>query len=77
MAKKKVEEAVEVVEVEEVVEEQKTVTVICGALNVRKRPAMNADVVTIVHQGDVLEVIEERGSWTKTSLGYVKSEFVS
>ena len=64
--------------VEKVVE-KKDVTVVVSSLNVRKRPNADAEIIKIVHSGDILPDCVNNGEWTEVpSLnGYVMTKFVS
>jgi TonB family protein len=68
-----------------VLEEEKivgTVTVTASALNVRREPSTDAEVVTQVKKGTALDVLSADESWTKVRLaggetGFVASRFVA
>lgn len=70
-------------EVYEMAEDVKTklATVKAKALNVRSKATTNSSVVTLVPQGDTLEVLEEYEDWAKVSLGdkigYVSTDYVN
>ncbi|MDD3368412.1 MAG: SH3 domain-containing C40 family peptidase [Lachnospiraceae bacterium] len=55
-------------------------TVTTDSLKVREEPSLDAEVVTMVANGEELEVIEEDGDWVKVYLDsdevYVSAEFV-
>lgn len=57
-----------------------TATVTCDALKVRQQPSTSAEVITMVANGEELEVVSEEGEWVKVFLDadevYVASEFV-
>ena len=55
--------------------------VILETCNVRKNPANDAEVVTVVEQGDVVTVLEEDKGWyhvlTESGEGYIGKRFVN
>lgn len=82
-----VEPIIEAVEIEEpapVVEEKpkrkKKVTVAkvnTPALNVRKEPSLNAEVVTILNESNTVTVLETLDGWLHIEGGYVMSKYIT
>ena len=47
-------------------------------LSIRKSPSLNAEIVKIINQGDLVEQTgEDDGIWMRVRGGYVMSEFVA
>lgn len=83
-AKKKtqapVTEEVKVEVVAEPIKIEKAVTVNCPKLNFRNEPNTDADVISVLAQGDQLKVVEDGAEWTKVKVGrktgYVMTQFI-
>ena len=47
------------------------------SLNVRSEPAVFAKKIGSLYNGDVVSVLEEKGSWSRIAVGWVSSAYLS